>query len=248
MFQEERIKIITELLKKNGFVTVKFLTDELHYSSATINRDLNLMQKKKLIKRSYGGVELVKQRGVPLMFRYNKMRPEKNKIAKRAAQLIMDGDTIFIDGTTTSQYLGKYITEKKNLTVITNNMALAQFLSENGVRVVVLGGTIVESPHMIADTETVLMAEKYHADKFFFSVGTLSENGEIGISDMYYLLDKAMVKNSQKTVLLADHEKIKPAPKHIWGTLKDVDMIISDYEFTDEVKQIYPDTEFILVE
>ena len=48
MFQEERIKIITELLKKNGFVTVKFLTDELHYSSATINRDLNLMQKKKL--------------------------------------------------------------------------------------------------------------------------------------------------------------------------------------------------------
>ena len=51
MFQEERIKIITELLKKNGFVTVKFLTDELHYSSATINRDLNLMQKKKLPKQ-----------------------------------------------------------------------------------------------------------------------------------------------------------------------------------------------------
>ena len=248
MYQQERIKLITEILNKNGFVTVKHLTEILHYSNATINRDLNLMLKQKLIKRSYGGVELVKQKSVPLMFRYNKMRPEKNKIAKKASELIHDGDTVFIDGTTTSQYLGKYITTRKNLTVITNNLSLAQFLSQNGIKTIVLGGTIVEAPHMIADHETVLMAEKYHTDKFFLSVDALTENGEIGIADMYFLLSKAMRKNSQKTILLADHEKIKPAPRHIWGTLKDVDVIVSDYEFSDEVKQSFTDTEFVLVE
>ena len=97
MHQTERIKHIEEILKKNGFVTVKFLTEELHYSTATINRDLNMMEKQKMVRRSYGGVELLKNRSVPLVFRYNKMRPAKNKIGKKAAEFIHDGETIFID-------------------------------------------------------------------------------------------------------------------------------------------------------
>ena len=72
MYQKERIDEILEILKANGYVTVKFLTEALHYSTATINRDLNIMEKQKLVHRSYGGVELVKNKSIPLPFRYHK--------------------------------------------------------------------------------------------------------------------------------------------------------------------------------
>lgn len=58
MYQKERIDKIMEILKENGYVTVKYLIDKLHYSNATVNRDLNIMASRKLITRSYGGVEL----------------------------------------------------------------------------------------------------------------------------------------------------------------------------------------------
>jgi len=60
MSQKERLDSIIELLHKNGFVTVKFLTEELHYSTATINRDLNMLQNQQIVRRIYGGAELYK--------------------------------------------------------------------------------------------------------------------------------------------------------------------------------------------
>ena len=82
MFQTERIEAIINILKQNGYVTVKYLTEELHYSNATINRDLNMMKKQKLIKRSYGGVELIDRQDISLPFRYHKMKSAKNKIGR----------------------------------------------------------------------------------------------------------------------------------------------------------------------
>ena len=97
MYQKERIDKINEILKTFGYVTVKFLTKELDYSTATINRDLNLMEKQKLIKRTYGGVELLNRKYVPLEFRYNLMKSAKNKLGVAALSLVNDGDTVFIE-------------------------------------------------------------------------------------------------------------------------------------------------------
>ena len=246
MHQKERIQAICDLLKKNGFVTVNFLTEELHYSTATINRDLNAMEKQKIIKRSYGGAELVEERTIPLFFRYSKMRPVKNKIGKKAAEFISDGDTIFIDCSTTAQYIGKYITDKKNLTVITNNIYLAGFLSENNITAVCLGGKIVEPPSMAYSEETVENVKKYGADKMFFSAGSMTKDGKIGSGsyDVHSLMIKAMTENADKTFLLIDHEKIKDSCKKYLGTLDDVDFIISDFKFDDNVKEKYKNTVF----
>ena len=248
MHQKERIKYITEILEKNGYVTVKYLIEELDYSTATINRDLNAMQNQHLIKRSYGGVELVKNRDISLVFRYNKMRPSKNKIGKKAAELICDGDTIFIDGSTTAQYIGKFITEKKDLTVITNNITLAAFLSEHSIEVICLGGRIFETPSMICSDETAENARKYSADKMFFSSGQASENGKIGYGGPFYPVHKAMMENSREIYFLVDHDKINKPAKQYLGTFDDVCGVISDYRFSDETKQKYKITVFIEVE
>jgi len=247
MYQKERIDSIMEILNENGYVTVKYLTEELHYSTATINRDLNDMVKQNLIKRSYGGVELIKERGVPLPFRYHKMKSIKNKLGKKAAEFINDGDRIFIDGSTTTQYIGKYIIDKKDLTVITNNITLASFLSEHGIEVICLGGKIVEIPSMVGGMDTAGHAMKYKADKLFFSVGELSEEGVLSSAENYDLLHRVEAENSDEVYCLIDHKKIKPPPKRILFDLSKVDYLITDYIFSDEVKKRFENTRFIEV-
>lgn len=250
MFQKERIESITDILKKNGFVTVKYLCDELHYSTATINRDLNFMQQQKLIKRSYGGAELIKRDYVPLMFRYNKMRPSKNKIGKIAASYINDGDTVFLDGSTTTQYISKYITDKKNLTIITNNMALVSFFSEYDINVICLGGRIIEKPYILGGEDTVENIMKYHADKFFFSTGGVTENGEIISGGISRLMHKMKSERSEKVFFLADHQKIinDISDKQTLFYFDKVDYVITDYVFSDNVKNKFKNTHFIEVE
>ena len=247
MHQKERLRSIQAILEKNGFVTVKHLKRELHYSPATINRDLNLMQNQGIIKRSFGGAELAEDRTVPLYFRYNKMRPAKNKIGKLAASFIENGDTIFIDCSTTAQYIGKYITDRSDLTVITNNLYLAAFLSEHHIRSICLGGTIMEPPSMIYSSETVEMVQKLGADKLFFSACAITPDGKIGHGeyDAHTMMIKAMMKNAKEKYLMLDHEKLTDHRTKYLDTLDAVDTVITDFEFSEKTKQQYKNTKFL---
>ena len=244
-YQKERIDAILKILQQQGYVTVKHLTEALNYSNATINRDLNVMEQQKLVKRSYGGVELVKNYGVALPFRYEKMKAAKLKIAKRAAEFVQDGDTIFIDGSTTAEYIGQYLLEKKDIRVITNNMALVIFLSQHSITSICLGGTVVEKPYMLAGAETVLNARRYHADKMFFSTGGICLDGTILYGGSYELMHETMMENADKVFYLADHEKRMPVCKKK-KDFADLDYIITDFEFPQEVQNRYKDTTFVM--
>ena len=243
---KKRLDTILDIIKKQGYVTVKYLCDELHYSTATINRDLNTLQKQKLIVRHYGGAEPAKRVGAKLVFRYQKMRPVKNLLAKEAAKLIKDGMTIFIDSSTTTHYIGRFITNIKDLTVITNNLNLASFLSEYGVSCICLGGKITAPPHMTGGVETIEQARTYNADLFFFSTCGFRADGKIYSGGFF--LGNAMKENSKKTVYLVDHNKIDIEGPRMWGDLSSVDCIITDYKFSDDIKEKFKDTEFIEVD
>lgn len=246
---QKRIDKILNIIKEQGYVTVKYLCEELHYSTATINRDLNDLQKQRLIVRHYGGAELAAKKGIPLVFRYHKMRPVKRLIAKKAAELIRDGMTVFIDGSTTAQYVGEYIKNVKDLTVITNNLNLASHLSERDVSCICLGGRIVEIPYMIGGVEASNQAGLYKTDMAFFSTSGITSNGKITErSDLYLYLHKTMIENSEKSVFLVDHEKVDMPGKRILCDLSGVGAIITDWKFSSEVKEKFPSTEFIEVE
>lgn len=251
MYQKERTDAIYNIIKENGYVTVKYLVEEMHYSNATINRDLNILEKQALIKRSYGGAEIVEQKEVPLIFRYHKMKAAKNKLGKKAAELICDGDTVFIDGSTTTESIGKYITNKKDITVITNNLALVVYLSEFNVHTICLGGHVVEIPYMLGGQTAVENAMKYHADKAFFSTGVLSLDGKIGSvqwdTGNFRLLHQIMVNNSKMNCCMMDHEKIGIDYKSILCSVDDVDYLISDYKFDKNFCERFKNTEIITV-
>ena len=249
MYQKERLDGILHIVEKYGYVTVKYLVSELHYSNATINRDLNALEEQKLIKRTYGGVELAVKKETVLPFRYHQMKGEKMKICKAAAELVNDGDSIFIDASTTTEYMMRFLTEKKNITVITNNMAIVTYLSEHNIRVICLGGEVKEPPCMLDGAVTVENAMRYHVDKLFFATGYVSEEGKIGAGEAYYLLQRVMSENADEVYYLADHEKLERSiqVRRVIMDLSKVKGVITDFDFPEKTKKKYPQTQFIKV-
>ena len=248
MYQKERIDRIEQILRENGYVNVKYLCDRLGYSKATVNRDLNVMQKMKKISRTYGGVELVEKTIVPLAFRYHKMKREKKKMCKAAAELVKDGDTIFIDASSTTEYMAPYLTDKEGITVITNNISVVSYLSEfTNIRTICLGGEIYEPPSMLCGDLCVKNTMEYKADKMFFAAESLNENGEIGGSGRYNLHLNTMAKNSEEVIYLCDHEKINLPSQTVVMDVDSVDTIITDYRFDEQFKSEHKNVSFVEV-
>lgn len=246
MSQRERLDHILSLVRQHGYVTVKYLTQELQYSTATINRDLNLLQAQKLIQRNYGSAELTEPKGPPpLPFRYQKMKAAKRAIGEAAATFVNDGDRIFIDASTTAQYIAPYLVKKKDLTVISNNMALLTYLSEYSIHCICLGGDVVEPPSMLFGPTTVNNVRKYRVDKFFFSTTGISSTGKIYTNGLYYPLYLAMAENARQVFYVSDHKKIDIIAD-MYLSLQ-LDYIISDYSFPDETKQKMKTTCFICI-
>ncbi len=247
MYSNERMHRILEILKLYNYVPVKHLINNLHYSTATINRDLNALAKQGLIKRTYGGVELVQAKGVPMDMRYHKMKHEKRLIAAAAAKYIKDGDVIFLDCSTTTQYIIEFIKHRKNLTVITNNVSAVSELSSHGITVICLGGKVAEPPYGLCSAETISNAMSYTANKVFFSTSAFYKNGEIG-AGFYRELIKAMMNNSKEAFFLADSNKLERSAPRILCDLSEIKYIFSDYEFTDDVKAKFSNTVFVTID
>ena len=244
MSQSIRQEQILEILEARGYVTVRYLVDRLHYSSATINRDLNKMQTLGLVKRTYGGVETVKRSNLPaLSQRQFYMKKEKRRIAQAAAGVIQNGDTVFLDGSTTVQYILPFLSEKKDLRVLTNSLHLAMELSVYGFEVICLGGRVAERPYVLNSDETIEIAQKYRANKMFFSVDCVTADG--CIHSTLHLLYKTMLKNSDEAYFLTDKTKIVNRVDVMLCDFSAVTGVISDFAFPPDTQKAYPHTKFI---
>ena len=246
--QQNRLDTIMKIIESQKFVTVKYLCDKLHYSTATINRDLNELKKQGLIIRSYGGAEFKKSRYTPLVFRSEENKQIKKVLSKRVLPLISEGQTIFIDASTTLQYLAQYITSIKNLNVVTNNLNIAPFLSENKLQVFCLGGEITESPYAINGFIATQNVKYFNIDAMFFSSFSVTRDGYILGSKNQILLYKALINKAKKVVYVVDKSKIDLKGPFVACDFSSIDIVVSDYHFSDEVKKSYPNTQFIEVE
>lgn len=247
MYQTERMDEILKILKKYHYVTVEYLVEKIRYSPASIRRDLTLLEKQGLVTRSYGGVEIKSESATPFRFRQHSMKSEKNSIACFASDLVCDGDTVFIDGSSSAQYLGHFLVGKKNLTVVTNNMLLASYLSENGVKTYCTGGFVDENPGILAGRITTDTYSMFHADIMFFSTSG-ADNGVIYESnEMYLEHHRIMMKNSEKSVFLCGSDKLGKKNKFVTCTFDEIDYFISDGEFGEDTAKKHPDTKFINV-
>src|SRR6056297_2207771 len=149
MFAEERRKEIIILLKKEKRASVNELSKKFDVSRATIRRDLSELEKDGFIRRTHGGAILSGSSKLEPSFKEkeDKLASEKRKIGKKSAEIIKDGDTVFIDAGTTTRYIIDFLKDKSDLTIVTHALHVVNKINDNNLdcELVVLGGNFKRS-------------------------------------------------------------------------------------------------------
>ncbi|MER5937147.1 DeoR/GlpR family DNA-binding transcription regulator [Streptomyces sp. NPDC001928] len=145
MDAEERRRGILETARRSGSVDVGELAADLGVSKETVRRDLSLLERHGLVRRTHGGAHPVESAGfeTTLSFRTTMHVPEKSRIAAAAADLLGDAETVFIDEGYTPQLIAAALPRDRPLTVVTSSLATAGDLaSTENISVLLLGGRV----------------------------------------------------------------------------------------------------------
>ena len=144
--RERQQEILNILQTSNGFVSTKQLCNMLFASESSIRRDLKILEKQNLVKRSYGGASPITN--ISNIVTFNKRTKQhaeaKQEIAKKAVSLIKEGQIIFLDQSSTAFYLANEIVNIKDLTVVTNNIEIMMLLSSSDINLMCSGGFLSE--------------------------------------------------------------------------------------------------------
>lgn len=231
MLKEERYDKILEILDEETYVDNHTLSEKLYVSMPTIRRDLCYLASKNLIVRSHGGAKKVSADRIvaPLNYRKTLNTTEKKRIAKKAAELVKDGDIIFIDASTTALHLGEFLGEKKGITVVTNGIPLSVILAEKGIKTYSVGGEIQKSSLAYAGVLARSFVENFNFDVCFFSCHALGNDGKIMDTSLEEnIIRMTAIKKSKKSVFLCDSSKIGLSAPYNLIDADDIDYIITE--------------------
>jgi DeoR family fructose operon transcriptional repressor len=239
--KERRSKII-KLLEERDTLSVKDLAKEFKVSVPTLYKDLDTLEQEKLILKSYGGIQLLKDDKYRHDF-FHQLDVEKGSkeaIASRAAGLIRDGETIFLDASTTTFYLCKELkkTNLRNLTIVTNSVFVpTELIMHEQFRIISIGGVLDRASAEFIGPHPELYLQNIHANSFFFSVRSLSP--EKGVLDYYNPNDiriKTMLfENADRGVCLVDSTKFFKTGTVNWVGYDKLKTIVTDGNVPPEV-------------
>lgn len=232
MFAQVRKQAITEIVIQKGNVTVGELCERFGVSPATIRNDLRDLEVAGAIERTHGGA-MSCQKPLYELNTYQKEDryvPEKEAIAKTAAEFIQPGDAIALDTGTTTFQLAKHLVGIDNLTVVTYDLEIALWLERNtNVSIIMAGGPVRRNFHCTVGMTAINMISNLRVDKLFTAANGISVKHGLSTPSMEMsniktvLLDKA-----DRVFLLSDSSKINRDAFVVFAPISKVDVMITD--------------------
>ena len=211
MLTLERQEEILDILNKTNSATVEELAKRLYVSSATIRRDLRQMESQGLIKRSHGGAIPFRSTTEESAFA---LREQENTVAKKtianlAVKLVKNGDSIFLDSSSTTGLTIPLLNSFQYLSVTTIGLRNALLLSQtNNIKIYIAGGQVQNHSNSIIGSDTIDYISRIHADISFISCSGLDlQNGITEASIEQAKIKQQMRKNSNKLAVLCDSTK-----------------------------------------
>lgn len=211
-------------------------------SNETIRRDLDFLENQGCLKKVYGGAILTKKLSwePPIQERTLINQNEKNAIAMQCSKLINDNEYIFIDSGTTPLEVVKNLKDKKNLTIFTVSLPVANYVtSELEATCVVLGGTVRRKDKCLNGPLTEILLKNLHFEKAIISAGGIDVN--MGLSD--FDINDSIVKNKvidcvDEAIVVTDSSKFGiKALAHV-AKLDELSIIITDSGIEEEWKEL----------
>jgi DeoR family ulaG and ulaABCDEF operon transcriptional repressor len=240
----ERRKRLLKLLAEQKSATVHELVELLESSPSTIRRDIGWLAARKLLTRRRGMAETVQEQGIPnshpnATFHNNFLRnaQQKRAIARRAAAMCASGETIIINGGTTTFMMAEFLSEK-NLTILTNSFLTAErLLASSQSDVVLTGGKVYREQNVILSPFENDVTEHHYASKMFMSVFGLSLLGLIESDPLLIQAEKRLINQAEKLVVLVDSSKFTRRAGLILCGLRQVHTVITDTHVSDAAVQ-----------
>ncbi|MFW5688381.1 MAG: DeoR/GlpR family DNA-binding transcription regulator [Spirochaetota bacterium] len=234
LFVEERHARIVEHLEANRKASVGELCEVFSVSGATMRNDLRALENAGLITRTHGGAMRRTRTGLELDSLAKEVRNQdaKRTIARRALQLVHDGDTIVLDTGTTTLELARLLHDRRELTVVTNDLAIALALEEvPDLTIVFLGGVVRKRFHC-----TVAHAEQsdpvlgtLSVDTAFMGTNSFSVEHGASTPDLGTAhVKRRMMAIASSVVLLCDATKFEAESFARFATTREIDVLVAD--------------------
>jgi len=238
MLNIERVDYILQELRERKFVSVNELARKHFVSPSTIRRDLAVLEKEGLVRRSYGGATLIEHPSseIPFQVRKNEHQAEKDVICRLAAELIRDDQFILLDSTSTVAHLVKHLGGKKNLKIMTTSPQIALDCIDQlaSVQVYCTGGWMNSFLRGFVGEAARQRIAEFRPDILFFSARSLSlDDGITDVNEEDVFMKQQMLESSRKVVFLADHSKFDQTSYRVICDFDALDCLITDRRPSD---------------
>ena len=242
MFNKERLAKIVEIVNGRRRVTVSELSRMLNVSKSCIRKDLAKLNRENLIERAYGGA-LAKE---PVRSEHNLHQkeeeniPEKELVAEAAARLIQDGDTIWLDGGSTTTFIARKMKSLRNVTVVTNSFSVAYELADApDIEVIIIGGALRKVSLSLIGPMSEKVISEINVDKAFIGVdGVTVKEGCTTTNAMDAKIKKMIMEKAKEIIVVADRSKFGKVSFVSFAGIKDIDRLIIDSIDKCDKKQI----------
>lgn len=238
--RDGRIKQIEDLVIRRETVTMEELRRTFGVSMNTIRADVAKLVESGAVEKVYGGVRAVRRQEVPLFTHRTELHTqEKKRIARYAQRLIHDGDILYIDAGTTTMHLIDFLDPAKRVTIITGSLyVMGRAYAKPHVDLIVLPGGMNRRTNSVADGGTLEFLARYRCGKAFMGASGVSPDGRLNVSTyMEYELKKLAVEQSQTAYLLLDGSKFGGSSLLSYGSLGDMEEVITDQSCPQEVRE-----------
>lgn len=245
MVNHKRRKRLLKLLAEHQTATVQQLVEWLNASPATVRRDISWLAARNLLTRTRGGAEnlLPKKRQFALTsetFQNNIQcfAARKRAIARHAAGMCTDGETIIINGGTTTFMMAEFLADKQ-LKILTNSFLMAErLLSSSDNEIIVPGGKVYREQNVILSPFDNDITQHHYASKMFMSVYGLSLLGLMEADPLLIQAEKRLISQAEELVVLVDSSKFAKKAGLILCGLDRVSTVITDTNASDGAVQL----------
>ena len=240
MHEKERHRIILSAVQDKPVVTVQELVDLTDSSEATIRRDIAALHLQKKLRRVRGGAEAITPpqfvglAGRPFHVNETIHAAEKRTIARAAAALCQDGDSIIINGGTTTWQMVHFLGQRR-LQVFTNSFPIADHLLRHTKNtVMVSGGMIYREQNIILSPFDNDVTRNFYATKMFMGAQGIGALGLMEADPLLIQAEQKLINQADELIVLVDSSKFRQRSSLILCRLDRISTIITDDGVRDE--------------
>jgi DeoR family transcriptional regulator, fructose operon transcriptional repressor len=236
MLAETRRRILLGLIARQGFATLDELVKSLGVSESTVRRDLEALDLGGQVKRTHGGaVYSGEVRSLPaLEDRASTATAEKQAIGRAAASLVDDGDTVLLDGGTTTLEVARALVGRA-IQVVTNSLPIAQLLAASQkIDLILIGGYVYPRTGVALGPMAIASMRGIRVRKKILGAGGIVADGIYNSNLLLVETERQMMSCAQEVVIVADHTKFGRLSLARLCGLDEVQQLVVDPGLADE--------------